>query len=46
LLIMLLRLLPWSDKLREHTPWLRRGGELPYGVAIAAGMVWIGLAVR
>lgn len=46
LVIMLLRYLPWSDKLREQTPWLRRKGELPYGVAIAAGMVWIGLATR
>ncbi len=46
LIIMLLRLLPWSDKLRKRVPWLCRNGELPYGVAIAAGMAWMGLAVR
>jgi prepilin peptidase CpaA len=46
LLIMMLRLLPWSEGFRRHVPWLQRAEGLPYGVAIAAGMVWIGLAIR
>ena len=46
LAIMLLRLLPWTDTFRRRVPWLRKDEELPYGVAIAAGMVWIGLSVR
>ena len=46
LMIMLLRLIPWSEKIRRRISWLRKGGDLPYGVAIAAGMAWIGLAAR
>ena len=46
LIIMLLRLLPFSDKVRERIAWLRRNGELPYGVAIAAGMAWIAWTTR
>ena len=46
LVIMLLRLFPWSEDARRRIAWLRKDAELPYGVAIAAGMIWIGLATR
>jgi prepilin peptidase CpaA len=46
LLIMILRLLPWSEGFRRHVAWLQTAEGLPYGVAIAAGMLWIGLAIR
>ncbi len=46
LLVMLLRLLPWPEPLRRRILWLQRGEALPYGVAIAAGMVWIALHIR
>jgi prepilin peptidase CpaA len=46
LAVMLLRLLPWSDRLRQRLAWLRKDEALPYGVAIAAGMLWLGLAIR
>lgn len=46
LLIMLLRLPPWSERVRRQIAWLRKDEPLPYGVAIAAGMAWIGLATR
>lgn len=46
LLVMLLRLLPWPEPLRRRIAWLQRGEALPYGVAIAAGMVWIALHIR
>lgn len=45
-IIMLLRLLPWSENLRRRIAWLQRDEALPYGVAIAAGMVWIALLIR
>jgi prepilin peptidase CpaA len=46
LLVMLLRLLPWPEFFCRRTVWLQRGEALPYGVAIAAGMVWIALHIR
>jgi len=46
LIVMTLRLLPWSETLRQRIAWLRKDEALPYGVAIAAGMAWIGLAIR
>ena len=46
LAIMMLRLLPWPDRLRRRIRWLRKDEALPYGVAIAAGMIWTGLTVR
>ena len=46
LTVMLLRLFPWSDRIRHRVAWLRMEEALPYGVAIAAGMAWIGLATR
>jgi prepilin peptidase CpaA len=46
LIIMLLRLFPWSDAHRRRVSWLRKDEALPYGVAIAAGMLWVGLTIR
>lgn len=46
LLVMLLRLLPWPEPLRRRIVWLQRGEALPYGVAIAAGIVWIALHIQ
>ena len=46
LLIMVLRLIPWPETVLLRLPWLRRHGEIPYGVAIAMGMVWAGSALR
>lgn len=46
LIIMMLRLIPWSEAARRHLPWLRTDEAIPYGVAIGAGMLWIGLAAR
>ena len=46
LLIMLLRSLPWPPSLRNRLLILKRGEEIPYGVAIAAGVALIGMAVR
>lgn len=45
-LIVMLRFLPWPESLRRRFAWLRKDEALPYGVAIAAGMLWIGLTIR
>ena len=37
LLIILARLLGWSEATRERYQLLKRGGGIPYGVAISAG---------
>jgi prepilin peptidase CpaA len=44
--IMLLRLLPWPEIWRGQIAALRRGEDLPYGVAIAAGVIFVGTAIR
>jgi prepilin peptidase CpaA len=46
LAVMLLRLLPWPKSMRAKLAVLRRGEQLPYGVAIAIGVTFIGLAAR
>lgn len=46
ILIMSLRLLPWSVAARRRIPWLRKDEPLPYAVAIAAGMIWMGVDIR
>jgi hypothetical protein len=43
---MLLRAFPWPDVMRRRLAVLRRGEAIPYGVAIAAGMVFMGLLAR
>ena len=39
LAIMALRLAPWPDAARKQLALLRRGEDIPYGVAIGAGVV-------
>jgi len=46
LLVMSLRMLRRSEGLRRRIVWLRKEEDLPYGVAIGAGMIWMGLGVR
>lgn len=46
ILIMLLRLLPWPENMRARVAALRKGEDLPYGVAIAAGVTFVGVAIR
>lgn len=46
LIVMILRPIPWSDSFRRRIAWLRKDEALPYGVAIAAGMAWSGVAIR
>ena len=46
LAIMALRLAPWPDAARTHIAALRRGEEIPYGVAIGAGVALIACWVR
>lgn len=46
LIIMLLRQFPWYEAIRRRLAWLQKGGALPYGVAIVAGMAWTGMATR
>lgn len=46
LLIMLLRLFPWPQPLQARLAMLQRDEALPYGVAIAAGIAFIGLSIR
>lgn len=45
-LIMLLRLLPWPQSSRDRLAVLRTGEAMPYGVAIAAAVAFIGLRTR
>lgn len=46
LAIMLLRMLPWPQSWRAKLAMLRRNEAMPYGVAIAAGVAFIGLSAR
>ena len=46
LLVMLLRILPWPASLRKRIASLQPGEGIPYGVAIGAGVVLIGLVTR
>jgi prepilin peptidase CpaA len=46
LIIVLVRLFGWSDGARRRVHVLKRGGGIPYGVAIAAGTILAGSAMR
>ena len=46
LAIMAIRLAPWPDAARTHIAALRRGEEIPYGVAIGAGVALVTCWVR
>lgn len=43
LIVMLLRLLPWPSRIRQGVESLRRDEGIPYGVAIAAGVMLVTL---
>ena len=46
LVIMALRLAPWPDGARTNIAALRRGEDIPYGVAIGAGVALIACWAR
>ena len=46
ILILLIRQVGWSDGARGRVHLLKRGGGIPYGVAIAAGTLLAGSAMR
>lgn len=43
LVVMLLRLLPWPSRIRQNVRSLTRDEGIPYGVAIAAGVILVAL---
>ena len=45
-LILPSRGLPWSDRTLERVEFLRRRGGIPYGIAIAAGLILVTWWVR
>jgi len=46
LLILLLRGVNWSERTLERVEFLRRRGGIPYGIAIAAGLILVTLWFR
>lgn len=46
LLMLLLRVLPWPDRLRQRLALLRRDEGVPYGLAILGGMAFIAVILR
>jgi prepilin peptidase CpaA len=42
LVIIILRRMPWPDAARRKALLLRRGGPIPYGIAIALGVALMG----
>jgi prepilin peptidase CpaA len=46
LLIMIVRRLPWSESSRARALLLKRGGPIPYGIAIALGVALMGWWLR
>ena len=46
LLILLVRLFGWSDAARDRVHLLKRKGGIPYGIAIAAGIMLAGSVMR
>lgn len=46
LTILAVRRIGWSDSVRERVVLLKRGGGIPYGVAIAAGVLFAAVALR
>jgi prepilin peptidase CpaA len=46
LLIILARMLGWSEATRERILLLKKGGGIPYGVAISAGAIIAAMAMR
>ena len=46
LIIMIVRRLPWPDRARSKALLLKRGGPIPYGIAIALGVALMGWWLR
>jgi len=46
MLILVVRLFGWSDTARDRIHLLKKGGGIPYGVAIAAGTLLAGSVMR
>ena len=46
MLILVVRLFGWSDTARDRIHRLKKGGGIPYGVAIAAGTLLAGSVMR
>lgn len=46
ILILIARRLPWSQGIRDRALLLRRGGPIPYGIAIALGVALMGWWLR
>ena len=46
LIVMMVRALPWPSSIRKRLAVLQRGEGIPYGVAIGAGVVLVGLTIR
>ena len=46
LLLMIIRRMPWSDGARAKALLLKRGGPIPYGIAIALGVALMGWWLR
>ena len=46
LLILVVRTLGWSENARGRVHLLKRGGGIPYGIAIAAGTLLAGAVMR
>ncbi|QDP19463.1 A24 family peptidase [Sphingomonas xanthus] len=46
IIVLLARLLPWFERARQRVALIRRGGGIPYGIAIAAGVILVGVWLR
>ena len=46
LIIIVVRLFGWSDAMRDRIHLLKRGGGIPYGVAISAGALIAATVIR
>ena len=46
LLILTIRLLPWSERAKAHVVVIRRRGGIPYGIAIAMGVTAMVMIAR
>jgi prepilin peptidase CpaA len=46
ILVLVIRLFGWSESARDRVHLLKKGGGIPYGVAIAAGTMLAGSVMR
>lgn len=45
-ILLILRRLPWPERMRDRVLLLRRGGAIPYGIAIALGVALMAYWLR